>query len=136
MGFFIEIYPDGRNIHEETEGENGAMGHGRGRSRAIKRIMQEQDMSLTESSHRENRGWARPRYSVPVAEARSVASLFSPRVFIRYGFKRLIHPSTSSTCAGSDPVSSKNRLRLRATREREGGRESKGSSCYSSLGST
>ena len=24
MGFFIEIYPDGRNIHEEAEGENGA----------------------------------------------------------------------------------------------------------------
>ena len=56
MGFFIEIYPDGRNIHEEAEGENGAR-----RSRAIKRIMQEQDMSPTESSHRENRGWAPSR---------------------------------------------------------------------------
>ena len=78
MGFFIEIYPDGRNIHEETEGENGAMGHGRGRSRAIKRIMQEQDMSLTESSHRENREWALsgPRFQ------RSILYLVAVRIIL------------------------------------------------------
>ena len=69
--FFIEIYPDGRNIHEEAEGENGAMGHGR----AIKRIMQEQDMSLTESSHRENQRWA------------PAALLLSPRVSFVTGSK-------------------------------------------------
>ena len=123
MGFFIEIYPDGRNIHEEAEGENGAR-------------------TRPESRNKKNYAGAGHESDRIVSPRKSGMGSVSPAFpvhsfatgFIRYGIKGLIHPSTSSTCAGSDPVSSKNRLRLRATRER--GRESKGSSCYSSLGST
>ena len=108
MGFFIEIYPDGRNIHEEAEGENGAR-------------------TRPESRNKKNYAGAGHESDRIVSPRKSGMGSVSPAFpvhsfatgFIRYGIKRLIHPSTSSTCAGSDPVSSKNRLRLSATRERE-----------------
>ena len=63
MGFFIEIYPDDRNIHEEEEEEEWGWSALEARNKKLCRSRSRRRRRLTEANRGENQEWPcfRPR---------------------------------------------------------------------------
>ena len=121
MGFFIEIYPDDRNIHEEEEEEEWGWSALEARN---KKLCRSRTRRLTEANRGKNQEW-------PCFRPRSLI-FFCGQGFIHSLGDQKVNPSTCVGPGEPESASCKNRLRLK----RERGESREVFLLFSSLGST